>query len=416
MARLLSELLGADEPMFSLTIGQLERASGHQGLDVRLSAEIIGKVHHSLRALGLDPKDTNGPELYHALLDLVQKHDEFLAHRIGGDDPGDVADLLPRVVAVAQRIHTPRQVWVMKHSVAKRLLSRQPPRKIMKLLGYRSVDSLLKREPMGEIFGALRFAESPDWLERFVAQYSRLSPSDFETRPVEIIQLKSAKWRQIAHNFIRSQHHNITHSKEMGSIIVMPLPVERLPGITVVTLPLLLHYINELRLYSAYFKLQQVKTDFGKIIADTVIHDRGNHARLVSQPIHWRVIYHHFANHPASMRPELFEPHVQPEDLEWRQAEEILFHLEPALQFWHGLDYAGIVKDGQCISLNLIDVATNYINQMSFDQQVSHHLRGSLWNELFGRYMGHPALEAQVLRQLDNEMIQSDLVTRGLLV
>ena len=48
-------------------------------------------------------------------------------------------------------------------------------------------------------------------------------------------------------------------------------------GIVITVLPLLLHYFNEVRLYSSFFKLQQVKPEFGGILVDTLIHEiKGN--------------------------------------------------------------------------------------------------------------------------------------------
>lgn len=38
MSQLISNLLGATEPMFSIAINQLEKASGKPGVDVRLTA------------------------------------------------------------------------------------------------------------------------------------------------------------------------------------------------------------------------------------------------------------------------------------------------------------------------------------------------------------------------------------------
>jgi len=34
-----------------------------------------------------------------------------------------------------------------------------------------------------------------------------------------------------------------------------------------------------------------------------------------------------------------------------------------------------------------------------------------LWNEIFTRYLGQKSLEVQVLKQLDNEMIEPELFT-----
>src|SRR5512141_2571674 len=87
MTRVLSELLGAGEPMFSIAMQQLERSSGGYGVDVKLTADIIAKGHAGMRALGLDPRDTTGPELYGALQGMIALHDTFLVKRLGGDDP-----------------------------------------------------------------------------------------------------------------------------------------------------------------------------------------------------------------------------------------------------------------------------------------------------------------------------------------
>jgi hypothetical protein len=416
MSKMLSELLSATEPMFSLALKQLEQASGNSRADIRLTAEIVGKVHMKTRALGLDPRDTTGKELYFGLLDMVKRHDEFLAKRLGGKDAADVQDMLPRIKTVVEKLNVPKNAWVLKHSVAKRLLKTNPPKKVMKQLGYRSIDSMLKRESIEEVYGALRFAESPQWLEAFIGKYRKLHPSDFETRQIEIIQLDANRWGSITKPFVEKKRHNVTHLKELGIILMLPMPIAQMPGITITVLPLLLHYVNEIRLYSAFFKLQQVKPEFGEILVDTLIADPGKHAIMAGQQIHWRVIQRYFGKLEHEYHPEIFEPHVQPEDLHWRKAEEILYRLEPALHFWHDMDYVGVMHQGKPVSFNLMDMALSYVNQLDYHDRAIFHFRESLWNELFMRYLGQKTLETQVLKQLDNEMIEPEalvLTTRG---
>ncbi len=409
MSRQLSELLGAIEPMFSLSLRQLEQASGRPSVDVRLSAEMHAKIVVKMRSLGLDPKDTTGKEMYYALMDLVHKHDDFLAKRLGGKDPGDVDEMLPLIRLVAERLNIPKTAWVLKHSVAKRLLKATPPKRVMKQLGYRSIDSMLKREPLPEIYGALRFAESPLWLNNFIKKYKQLSPSDFESRRIEFIQLDSKKWNGMAEAFVRARRHNITHLKELGVVLILPLPVKRMPGITITVLPLLIHYVSEIRLYSAFFKMHQVRANFGDMLITTLTTDPSKHAVMAGQHVHWRIIQRYFGKMNGS-HPELFEPHVQPEDLHWRKAEEILYRLEPALHFWHDMDYVGMMDGRKPVSLGLMDAAVSYINKLPYENRSTYHFRESLWNEIFIRYMGQKALEAEILEQLDNDMIAPELL------
>jgi hypothetical protein len=414
MCRTLSEILEAKEPMFKMALRQLERATGDQSLDVRLTAEIIGKAHLKMKSLGLDPNDTTGKELYHALLELVKKHDEFLAKSVGGTDPTDVHDLLPRLKKAVENIKQPKKVWVLKHSVAKKLLKETPPKKVMKQLGYKSIDSMIKREPITEIFGALRFAEDPEWLNKFLAKYKKLCPSDFETRAIKIVVMDPKKWGSITEPFVRKKRHNLTHLKELGVILMLPMPIKHMKGVAITALPLLLHYMNEIRLYSAFFKMQQVKPNFGEILVDTLIADPDHHAVMAGNKIHWRVIQRYFGKLENEYHPEIFEPHVQPEDLHWRKAEEVLYQMEPALHFWHDMDYVAMMKEGRPISFSLMDIAISYVNDLPYEHRAIYHMRESLWNEIFIRYLGQESLESQVLKQLDNEMIDPDMLLAGM--
>jgi len=405
MANLLRDLLDAKEPLFSLSLKQLEEATGRHGIDTKLIGDIIEKTHKATRELGLDHGDTTGRELYHALLAKIREHDEHLARAIGGDDAKNVQKLLPLIKKAVESADVPKSCWVLKRSVAKEMLRATPPPTIMKILGYRSVDSMLKHEHLAEIYGALRFAESPEWLNAFNEQYKSLKPSDFETREIEFVAMPLERWGDIAEHFVAKKRHNVTHLKELGVIMLLPIKLRTLPGITITAMPLMFHYINEIRLYSAFFKLQQVKKNFGEIFVTTLIADPGKAAVMAGSHVHWRVIQRYFGKLENESPPEIFEPHVQPEDLHWRRAEEALYKIDPELGFWRGLDYVGRFEDGRPIPFNLMDVSVAYCTNAPYEKRVIYHFRESLWNEIFMRYMGQKTLEQQVLQQLDNDMI-----------
>lgn len=408
MTRVLSELLGAGEPMFTIAMRQLERASGNQSIDVKLTADIIARSHAGMRALGLDPRDTTGRELYSALMSLIALHDTFLAQRLGAEDPTDTADIIHRIRIAAENVHMPHKAWVMKHSVAKRLLKATPPRKVMKALHYRSIDSMVKRESIDELFIAIRLVESEKWQQAFVAKYHMLQPLDFEVRNIDIITLDATKWAPIVEPYVQTHRHNLTHLKELGVIALLPLPVKHLSGITISLFPRVLHYINEIRLYSAFFKLQQVRPGFGDIIAETINNDPGEHVNVAGSPLHWRIVHRHFAKRDEVL-PEVFEPHIRMEDLEWRRAEAILFELEPALQFWHEMDFVGVARDGEAVSFNIMDMAANYVNRLDYRNRSVMHMKHALWSEISLRYIAQPMLERQVVSQLDFSSETADL-------
>lgn len=408
MSKLLVELLQAKEPLFSNALKQLEQASGHDGEDVRLTADIIERFNAKVRELGLDPQDSTGKEIYNALLNLAKEHDEHLAKEIGGTDPENVNEMVPLVINVINKTDMPRSCWVLKKSVAKSFLKETPPPKIMEILGYTSIDSMLKKENLFEIYGALRFAESDEWLNEFNKNYERLTPSDFETRDIELVQMPKERWGDIAAHFIQKKRHLNTHLKELGVVLILPATEERMPGITTKVFSLTFHYYNEVRLYSSFFKMQQVKKDFGKIFVDTLLADPGDAAIMAGQHIHWRVIQRYFGKLKDEYHPEIFEPHVQPEDLHWRHAEEQMYKVDPELAFWKDLDFVGMMYDGRPLTMNLMDISLSYSNGIPYEERYIYHFMESLWNEVFMRYMGKKTLEEQILKQLDNDMIEPE--------
>lgn len=409
MSRVLSQLLDATEPKFTMAIRELEEKTGHSSVDVTLTATIVSTVHRKIKELGLDPADTTGQELYHALQGLIARHDAYLA-RIIGTSPEDRLD--QQLLAIQQAIDKlpiPKKTWALKHSIAKKVLKACPPKKVMKQLGYKSIDSLLKREKVDEIMAATRFLESSAYGQRLIKQYKKLRSSDFETREVKIVTLDQKRWGDSADKYIYEKKQNIAHLKELGIILVLPLPIKHLRGAVITILPLILHYINEVRSYSAFFKMQQVRPDFGQVIVDTLIEDQTSTVKFAGQQIHWRIIQRHFGGIDPARHPELFEPHVQPDDLHWRKAESVIYWLEPALKFWEDLDYVAALYPNTVVPLTLMDNAVSYCNSLEYGQQSQGHFRASLWNQIYSQYIGQENFENSVLSQLNKQVLNPGL-------
>lgn len=412
MSKLLSELLNAEEPLFTNAIRQLEKESGNPSADIRLASEIIGRVQLKTKELDLDPDDTTPEELYQALENRVRKDNDRITEELLKlpKDTTRIRDLVPPIVEIAVESKVPKKCWALKRSVAKKLLRKMPPKQMMKTLGYRSIDSMLKNEPFDEMYTALRFSEGPEWLNEYNELFKSVKPSDFEERDIHIVVMDHDKWVDLAEHYAEKKRHNVTHTKELGVIVVLPMRQEHMRGVPLKTLSLLFHYINEIRLYSAFFKLKSMHPKFGAEIVDTLIADPSNAAVMAGQHIHWRVIQRYFGKLDDERHPEAFQPHVQPEDLHWRRAEEALYDLDPDMEFWRDLDYvARPVRAGvDPVSLSLTDVAFAYSNEEPFAKRYVYHFRESLWNEVFMRYMGQETLEKQVLEQLDNDMIKPE--------
>lgn len=406
MSQFLRDLLDAQEPLFSLSLRDLESASHHQGVDAKLIGDITKMLHESMRMMGLDPANSTGPELYHALFSRVERDADRLTRVIGANDPENVRHLVPYMVKAADSVKFNRKVFVLKHEKAKSLLREMPPEKLMQKLGYDNVDAMFEKEDFDEIYTALRFSEGPEWLNKYDELFKSVKAEDYEERDLRIVAMDHDKYVDLAEAFVKKKLHNVTHTKEMGVIVVVPMHAETMKGLTLKTLPLLLHYMNEVKLYSTFFKLKSKTVhDFGKVVMETLIADTGSGTQLVGKHVHWRVIQRYLGRHKEDAPKEAFEPHVQPEDLHWRRAEDLLYQIDPEMEFWKDRDYVGAMYNGFPVALNLFDVSFAYSNQEPYENRYAYHFRESLWNELFARYMGMPNLEEQILRQLDNDMI-----------
>lgn len=409
----IGRFLQAKEPLFDHALHQLELQSHQKGVDIKLAAEIAESAAERTKQMSLSSSAT-GPELYAALIKKVGEHDDHLARSIGGTQPSNLSQMIPLIVKAAEAAPLPKDGWFLKETIAKDMLRRTPPMAIMDRLGYHLVSRLLETEDIYELFLALRFAEDPEWLNGFDRQYLDLKPEDFEPRRIKVVPFAVEKWGDIAEHFIQKKRHNITHSKEMGAIAIMPMRETHMTGVTLKVMPLLFHYFNEIRLYSSFFKLMQTKKNFGAIISDTLIADPAHMKIVDNAHIHWRVIQRYFGKLTTEMHPEIFEPHVQPEDLHWRRAEEVLYDIDPELKFWKNLDYVAVLKGEahDTVTFNLMDLSLAYSNDIPYADRYLYHFRESLWNEVFARYMGEKVLEEQLLEKLDNAIIKPEILTR----
>jgi hypothetical protein len=383
---------------------ELERASGRPGADIRLSSEIMQQARLKITQLGLDPDDTTGPELYGALQVRLRDDEARVKRALGIAEDAATPDILSRVEKFVNNHQGTGNCFVLKATVARRLLKKKTPKNTMKLLGYRSLDSMLKHETVAAIYAATLIAESHTWHRQFYSQYATLQPSDFEQRKMSIVYPKTKRWTQVSDQFVQAAKHNILCFKELGVVVMLPFN-GRVEGLTITSLLLSLHYMNDIRTYSSFAKLQQVKPIFGKIIQETANAEPVTSAQLAGQTVPWKVIQRYYGRMQGAYHPEVFEPHVQIEDLQWHDGEKIIAELEPAVAFWADTQYICTIHNDQPVSCNVLDVALSYCNQLPFADRIVHFVREHLWHELMSRYLHQENLEAAVHQQLSRELV-----------
>jgi len=403
MTRILSELLGIAEPQFRRDIDKLERVSGHASADVRLTSEVLRASKVKLQELGLNPHDTTGPELYAALQHRLKNDDERLVTAL--QKASQQQDVVAAVAHALRTVPVPRSCFALKSTVAKQLLKKSMPKRTMKQLGYRSFDSLLKHEPVAAIYAAAWLIESDNWRKAYLEQYKRLGPHDFDNRDIAILNPHSARWQTLAEKVIAEKRQNVLGFKELGAIVLLPMPGQQPPVATTAMLILALQSMNEIRASSTFLKLCQVKPNFGAILQQVVADEAVLNTELFDQPLAWQLVQRYYARFREAFKREVFEPHIQPEDLSWHSIERVLEHLDPSLAFWRGTGHLSLLHDHEPVSYNIIDVALSACNQLPYALRIVHYSRASLWHELLLKYLKHENVEQTVLDHLQSQLV-----------
>ncbi len=403
MSRVLAQLLGTNEPSFRLQLRRLEQAAGLPSADIRLAMHVTQATRQKMHELGLDPTDTTGPELYAALQRRL-KHDEVQVRamlNIHADVPP--SEVLHGVGEQLNKLDHHSDLFVVKQAKMKQIVKKLKPKATMKRLGYRSMDSMLKHEPVAQLLAACQVTESAEWQRQRLTEYEKLQPKDFEPKRSNFVVPTTKKWPKLADTHVAEYKHNIIAVPELGSIIILPAGRE-LPGLAITTFVVALHALNDMRALSAYLKLQQVRPDFGEIVRASIIEEPLTEVELGGNTLSWRVVHWFYGHGHAAYHPDVFGPHVQPEDLAWHDVGAALTRLHPVLSFWEETEMLGLLDGPDAVSLNVLDVALGVCNGIAYADRTLHHMREELGRQLFARYLHQDNFQTMLTGSLEKQL------------
>lgn len=196
MSRRIAGIVNEPEKAVAKILAGLEEHNGYPSHDARYIADTHQQLRNKLLELNLDPEDTTAQELFHALQARFESDSRrldwyFKAARKDFDEK-----LLLAIRLADSAMELPEQ-WVLKTTAAKNLLRELPPKHVMKVLRYRSVESLLKREKPSKIFVLAEFLESERWNKHMDRLASKLDQTCFEVRRLEILSVGQVSERPL---------------------------------------------------------------------------------------------------------------------------------------------------------------------------------------------------------------------------
>ncbi|MEK7555428.1 MAG: hypothetical protein AAB516_01250 [Patescibacteria group bacterium] len=404
----IAKILRVDKDTIRILGEKLGVITGKIGAIGKIVEENETQIRKRLDFLGLG-RQVLAKEVYSALISKIEADDNKLFKALGSPS-ATVSKDWQRVLEVVKNIAGKPKGFFLKKEKAIEFLKNQPPLNILRILNYKSVDEMFQKEDIFEIFSALRFVEGNEWLNNvFFKQYKNLLPTDFEERGIEVRAL-SEKWVEIARDFIKHKHHNISHLKELGVIYVIPLSLE-ISGETLRNFALILHYFNEIRFYSELFERFGKQSDnFAKnlisLLRGDVIDNRLPLPAGGQNKTQWMVIQRYLAKDDENDW-RLFEPHINPEAFHWERAErmlvkcgEVLDGFSTDLSFWSDLNWVGDYFKTDTgidalVSFNLVDTAMSLVKEKNLVKYLYHH-QESLWNKIFIEYFGEEKIEEMI--------------------
>ena len=340
----------------------------------------------------LDPLHKPAEEVRKVLREKILRHEEQLINFVDGLKGKDEFE---KAVAFAKSVTSVKRGFFLKKEFAEKILKKCPPENVLKHMGARSVEDLLKGQDVTEVFSSLRFLESDEWMhETFEKEYSNFTAKDFEERDIEV-KVLGPEWQEVAKKFIAKKHHNVSHLKEFGVIFLNPIK-ENVPGKFLRDTALFLHYFHEISFYSKLFKKYIGGDNFSEKFKALLRGDVPETGEL--KEAEWLIVQQYlWKKDPGD--PRLFVPHVNPESMHWARGERDLTYfgaLEPniGLEGWHDLDWvAGAFeeKDGS-ESIISFDLEDNTMTLASFmegeDKNLNYHQQEAMWTKIFLEYAG----------------------------
>jgi len=408
----IAQLLRAPEEVLKTLFLEMEKITGKSGVAEKIYQENEEVVKRKLAELEIDQEKADAQYVELEILKKAQKADEAFFKYLGQPDfskQGGCAE----VISVLKKTAGAKKGFFIKEEKLKTFLFLNPPKNILSVLGYASVDEMLKKEDLYEIFAALRFVENERWLnEFFFRPYQDLTADNFEEREIEI-RVLSEKWAEIGSKFVGKKLHNISHLKEVGLVFIIPVKKESQTGQTLETFSLLLHYLHEIEFYCRLFRKYAKQPNFGTNLVK-LVSGEVSLSVLPRGGVTWRIIQRYLGKIDPQ-DPRLFEAHVNPETVHWLKAEKELDKLaqdNPQLElgFWRGVDdFVGDIfpagKKGQeLVSFDLLD------NLISLTHggigKYLYHQQEALWNKIFIEFMGENKLEEMLVESIEEGFIE----------
>lgn len=394
----LHKIFRVEEDLLQSVNTDMEERFGVSGVLENLEQEANSMLDDRLSRMGLS-RDSKPQEVYEGLFGEIENYEKQLYENVGvSPDNFD----FHKIADKAKGITGERKGFFLKKEFASQILHKRPPEFTIEQLGYSSVDEMLDKEDIMDVFSALRFTETDEWMHKtFDDAYSKFTFNDFEERAIEI-RVLGERYSEVSKKFVAKKHHNVSHLKEFGVIFINPI-AQTDKGKFIRDFALLLHYTHEIIFYSRLFKQNSESDDFNARFLSLLRGDVPTDEEVNQND--WLVIQRYlWKNDPQDKR--LFTPRVNPEAMHWMKAYNDLVR-SMNFSFWENTNYLAHYFGDTLVSFNLEDTAMGFVAYSAGeDARFTYHQQEALWNKLFSLYVGgYDKMEEYILKNMSKSKI-----------
>jgi hypothetical protein len=400
LSNTIAKLLGISEREMATRVARLEHICAKAGVDARLTADIIAGIRKYSKTIGLDPADTTVDELYFGLQKQARMLEDEFKKAAKFTSETDSPAVVEKLSKLANGYFKNDIMWLPKSSVMKKVLELVIPKKTLKLLGYRSISSYLKREDPFELYVIAKHVEDDSWAHQIEARMRRLLPKDFEEQSVKsiVISQKHAQKMRVHSEIFKGL---ILPCEQMGLVIIFSDMPSKQPGSVLLGFVLLLMALQRTS-YLASFQhvyLADNGLDFMPKLLEIKLP-----SKMVSVGglnVSWQSLYRILSEGYGSR----LESDFLVTDFRWNSLESILTTIVPSAEVWIGSHILGVQSREGILSLHLLDVLANLVQKRSIAQSHSKYLKDSLINEFEYRYAREDAFKRHITSELGQESI-----------
>ena len=403
-----------NENILTDLFSKMEKITGKKGVAEKIYSENQKMVEQKMRELGIDAEKADAQFVEMEILKKIEEADESFYDFLGRPDYNTQAGCQKMIELAKEAKPGEEKGYFLKEQKIKDYLFLNPPKNIIKALGYKNISDVLSNENVYHVLAALRFVENEKWLNNFFFRpYYDLIADNFEEREIKVEVLPD-KWGEIGKDFVGKKLHHISHLKEAGLIFIIPTSQDYYPGQTLENFTLVFHYLYEVDFYSRILKQYSQMPDFGKNIVNLLRAEVSSGPLPQNSGASWRIVQRYLAKLNES-DPRLFEPHINPEPLHWLKAEKDIDRLaeknpQIKLGFWKGVDdFVGEIlpagkKGEDIVSFDFIDNII-FLSRGGIGKYM-YHQQEALWNKIFIDFMGLERLEKELMENLTKGYIE----------